>query len=951
MKRLFLSILFALAITMPVVAWGATYPATFDDDGSTTIDGDTFCSGVCQPDDIITLEAATTSDYVLIQDMHGTSGHPIIIRNADNSAAGGGTVIDCNYANLEGYSGFKIINSTYFKLDGSGDADVTYGIKITENTARGLYIDYNYGPVNNYEIQYVEITNIISSTNAIAAGLRISGGSNVSIHNCRIYNTSGEGMYLGTAPSSPYTVAGCAGKALTNLEVYSNSLEDTGLDGIDVKCATGGAIIRNNTILNPGMRAATVKPSDDEGISVATGSVTVVHSNYIEDAHGMAIRMAAGVSGQDCYNNVIVNPYTGIGADRNDGGESGSVLVRYNTIINPALATYAYGIYYSSTIPGNIAGNLIVNENGLAAGKVLEDGAATASGNVTKATIAECNFTNAATDDYSLTATTPVSILDEADASFSPSVDYAGTVRPKNGNPDVGAFEYDPGTIEDFPGGTAATCATLAIETDSDAASTEINNVDAKTYRGPKTVAGWANVCRIEARLEETGNLDGQTIYIAKATKSGDNLNVITNLCSIAGASISTTNWYGCDIDYATIASTDAVVIYSGTAADGINYLKWHRSSTDLTADLTGYSSWASNKTFGVEYTSTDLNIRIYTGTPAVAVSTTRPTVTAIGYWEAGACNAAKTLAVTSADTALSLCVLTDSVLSVSVPGENASPYITMLPGPAVATEGTATYTGYATDGTTGKTALLFSYITNVGERAADLSVKDANSLVLGLGTAIAITSITKANPGVVTTAAAHGLVDGDYVFFNNLGEMTELEHKACVVNATGDTTFEIYDVSGYAAAESDGGTEQCQKVNALVIDTSYNLLDPDLTAAGSDIGAISLTIPWPDTNPLRIPDDYATLTAAIAAGITLIAGDNITIASGTTEPGALDLSGDDGTAGTEIVFTLEGDWTLAAGGLILGDYYIINCQGNSIIGPITFGDNVTSSKCQFKPE
>ena len=211
--------------------------------------------------------------------------------------------------------------------------------------------------------------------------------------------------------------------------------------------------------------------------------------------------------------------------------------------------------------------------------------------------------------------------------------------------------------------------------------------------------------------------------------------------------------------------------------------------------------------------------------------------------------------------------------------------------------------------------------------------------------------AITKANPGVVTTAAAHGLVDGDYVFFNNLGEMTELEHKACVVNATGDTTFEIYDVSGYAAAESDGGTEQCQKVNALVIDTSYNLLDPDLTAAGSDIGAISLTIPWPDTNPLRIPDDYATLTAAIAAGITLIAGDNITIASGTTEPGALDLSGDDGTAGTEIVFTLEGDWTLAAGGLILGDYYIINCQGNSIIGPITFGDNVTSSKCQFKPE
>jgi len=74
------------------------------------------------------------------------------------------------------------------------------------------------------------------------------------------------------------------------------------------------------------------------------------------------------------------------------------------------------------------------------------------------------------------------------------------------------------------------------------------------------------------------------------------------------------------------------------------------------------------------------------------------------------------------------------------------------------------------------------------------------------LGSAKAITGITKANPGVVTFQAGHGFVNGELVKFSGLTEMTELNGKyRTLVNKSGDT-FTIGNTSTFGAAETTGG-------------------------------------------------------------------------------------------------------------------------------------------------
>ncbi len=70
------------------------------------------------------------------------------------------------------------------------------------------------------------------------------------------------------------------------------------------------------------------------------------------------------------------------------------------------------------------------------------------------------------------------------------------------------------------------------------------------------------------------------------------------------------------------------------------------------------------------------------------------------------------------------------------------------------------------------------------------------------------ITLITKANPGVVTTSAAHGYSTGDRVYVNNVLGMVEVNNRIYVVTVIDATHFSIVNTSGYTAYVS-GGTVQ----------------------------------------------------------------------------------------------------------------------------------------------
>jgi hypothetical protein len=91
---------------------------------------------------------------------------------------------------------------------------------------------------------------------------------------------------------------------------------------------------------------------------------------------------------------------------------------------------------------------------------------------------------------------------------------------------------------------------------------------------------------------------------------------------------------------------------------------------------------------------------------------------------------------------------------------------------------------------------------------------------------------------------------------------------------------------------------------------------------------------------------DYATLTAAKAA-FTILDGDHFTLGA-VTEPGALDMSGDDCTEANPCVVIMSGDWTQAGAGLTTGDWWEFYCEGNSIVGPVTFGANNVFNRCKL---
>ena len=68
---------------------------------------------------------------------------------------------------------------------------------------------------------------------------------------------------------------------------------------------------------------------------------------------------------------------------------------------------------------------------------------------------------------------------------------------------------------------------------------------------------------------------------------------------------------------------------------------------------------------------------------------------------------------------------------------------------------------------------------------------------VLEEATQIAISAITQANPGVITTDGAHGLGDGEDVYVANIEGMTELNGRSFRVANKTSTTFELTDYEG----------------------------------------------------------------------------------------------------------------------------------------------------------
>jgi len=205
---------------------------------------------------------------------------------------------------------------------------------------------------SDIEVDYFEITGPAYAGIAIRSypycdetlGREVFTQYNTIIHHNFVHEIDGEGFYIGpshyyeeTSPTSTDECApGIPEAALRVVEVYHNTVEDVGRDGIQVGAAIEGMSIHHNLV----RRYALAGDSGHiGGIQVNPGSVGRVFANLImsadDDVADNAIQFAGGEDGPTyLYNNIIVGTSTAFMALSRLGNEDSEVHFLNNTVVS-----------------------------------------------------------------------------------------------------------------------------------------------------------------------------------------------------------------------------------------------------------------------------------------------------------------------------------------------------------------------------------------------------------------------------------------------------------------------------------------------------------------------------------------------------------------------------------------------------------------------------------------
>lgn len=105
------------------------------------------------------------------------------------------------------------------------------------------------------------------------------------------------------------------------------------------------------------------------------------------------------------------------------------------------------------------------------------------------------------------------------------------------------------------------------------------------------------------------------------------------------------------------------------------------------------------------------------------------------------------------------------------------------------------------------------------------------------------ITGITNANPGEVTIAG-HGLINGDKVWINEVGGMTQINGQTCTVTSTGANTFTIgVDTTAYGVYGAATGIAQ-YLTSSISGQDGIRWYDGDPVNVGTSVGWVNFAPP-----------------------------------------------------------------------------------------------------------
>ncbi|MGY4537297.1 hypothetical protein ACVW0P_001713 [Mucilaginibacter sp. UYNi724] len=409
-----------------------------DEDGTYTVQpNEWFVDGTdIGPGTTIYIPAGTRG-ALLLKNIKGTEAEPIIIINK------GGRAILTTSATAS--YGFKTQNCQYFKIMGNGTPGINYGIAVDGGNIGMTMDDLS----SDFEIANVEVRNsgfagIMAKTDPtcdIATQRGHFTMSNLVLHNNYIHKTGGEGFYIGNSFYADGWSLAC-GKVLphdvVNVKIYSNRIDSTGCEGIQVGSAIAGCYVYKNVIRWPGL--SPFANGQDNGIQLGEGTGGRCNNNLVKDAPGNGI-IVLGLGDNLLFSNIILNSGEhGIFADsRYTPGPNFKFI--NNTIINTKLD----GIRLNSeSIPMNtVINNVIIKPgSGFAVHTISSSVKLTASNNYTGNDVTALKFVNYNGDDFHPQPSSPLINAGANALLYKVTVDYYSKKHPLEGAFDIGATEY-----------------------------------------------------------------------------------------------------------------------------------------------------------------------------------------------------------------------------------------------------------------------------------------------------------------------------------------------------------------------------------------------------------------------------------------------------------------------------------------------------------------------------
>jgi hypothetical protein len=236
--------------------------------------------------DTIYLEAGKRSS-IQFSNLSGSAERQLVIINKESL--------------VEFYSGslpygISIRNCHYLKLAGTGSTKYIYGIKIASVVNEGAGVGIS-DRTDNIEMEHVEVTNtkgpgVLCKTNPDCnTNAKNFTAFKFVFHHNYIHNTGTEGFYIGsTAWGGEEIICDKVKKnilppELINVKVYSNLVEHTGWDGIQISNSKN-VLCYDNTVIYDSWKETEWQQS---GIMIGGGTSGKFSGNIIEHGKGDAI--------------------------------------------------------------------------------------------------------------------------------------------------------------------------------------------------------------------------------------------------------------------------------------------------------------------------------------------------------------------------------------------------------------------------------------------------------------------------------------------------------------------------------------------------------------------------------------------------------------------------------------------------------------------------------------